>query len=339
MAFIDPAKLYPLLFSPIYVPRIWGGTLLTETLGREVPQSNPPIGESWELVDRADHQSAVKNGALSGNTLESLVKYYGRLLIGAKWNGHGRFPLLIKLLTVEERLSLQVHPDTAYCRLSGQPIEPKTEMWYVINHRPGAKIMAGLNPRATRQQLLSMLGSLEVENCLQNYPSSSGDAYFVPAGTLHAIGEGNLLLEIQQNSDCTFRLSDWGRVDAAGNSRELHIEQGLAATNFMNRATTRIPGVVGEVEHNRKFALVNHCNDFTADVLKLRNLWRDDTTASGSFHLLTSINNPIKVGRHSESEAMIEVAPGETALVPACFGSYFIVPQKSGSTDVVRVTL
>ncbi len=337
MAFVDPAKLYPLLFSPIYQTRMWGGSLLAEKLGRVVSNTALPVGESWEVVDRDTTQSMVRGGALAGNSLGRLVEYYGKLLMGNKWSGRGRFPLIVKLLDAGQRLSLQVHPDEDYCR-ANPGVEPKSEMWYVISHREGAKVMAGLSPRATRQQLLGQLGSMEVENCLQNYPSFDGDAYFIPSGTLHALGEGNLVLEIQQNSDTTFRLSDWGRTDADGRPRELHVTEALESINFMNRSTTRIPGVVDMAERNRKFTLVNMCRDFACDVLKLRNLWRDDTVGA-SFHLLTAINSPIKVGRHSENEAMVEVAPGDTALVPACFGSYFIVPQRAGTTDVVRTTL
>lgn len=339
MAFVDPDRLYPLLFSPVYVPKIWGGNQLEKRLGRSVPPGDLPIGEALEIADCENCQTVVRNGILSGNTLESLVRYYGRLLVGSKWSGRGRFPLVIKLLDSGQRLSLQVHPDEVYCRNHpAADVSPKTEMWYVISHDPGAKIMAGLSPRATRQQLLGTLSSLEVENCLQTYPSTDGDAYFLPSGTIHALCEGNLVLEIQQNSATTFRLSDWGRVGSDGAPRELHVQQGIEAVNYMNRTTTRIPGVVGDAEHNRKFQLVNRCSDFSADVLKLKTLWRDDTQHS-SFHLLTAVNNPIKVGRHSETETMEEVNVGETVLIPACFGSYFIVPQRSGTTDVVRALL
>ncbi len=339
MAFVDPARLYPLLFSPIYMTRVWGGSLLAEVAGRELPETNMPIGESWEIADRPDAQSIVRNGALAGHTLEQLVKHYGRIMLGNRWNGTGRFPLLIKLIDAGERLSLQVHPDEAYCSRHRENCEPKTEMWYIMANRAGARVMAGLSPRATRQQVVSYVGSAEIENYLQTYASNPGDAFFIPAGTLHSIGEGNLVLEVQQNSDTTFRLSDWGRVDAAGHSRELHMEQGFEAIDFMNRTTSRIPGVVGEAAHNRKFALVNRCRSFSVDVLKLRNMWRDDTNNGGSFHLLTAVNSPVKVGRHSETDAMVEVKPGETVLMPACIDSYFILPQRSGSTEVIRTTL
>ena len=341
MALINPEKLYPLLFSPVYVNRIWGGRALTDFLGRDLDGHSGNVGEAWDVVDRAEAQSRVRNGALAGYTLNELMRDYKGQLMGSKWRGGNRFPLIIKMIDTGRRVSLQVHPDSAFCERHPEMsnCEPKTEMWYVISHTPGARIMAGLSQRSTRQQLLSLLGSNDVEQCLQIYPSKNGDAYFIPAGTIHSIDAGNLLLEVQQNSDCTLRLCDWGRTDENGKSRALHVQEAFEAIDFINRATPRIPGVVDEVEHNRKFALVNRSAAFSADVLKLRNMWRDDTHVAGSFHLLTAINNPIKVGMYSESEAMTEVGRGETVLIPACFGSYFVVPQRGGSTDVVRVTL
>ena len=148
-------------------------------------------------------------------------------------------------------------------------------MWYIVAARKGAQILAGLQGRATRQQLVSMLDSPEVENLLQVYPSLPGDAYFITSGTLHAIGGGNLILEIQQNSDTTYRVSDWGRVDAHGNPRELHVEKGIQSINFMNRTSPRVVGVTDQVSHNRKFDVVSNCPFFTVTDLRLTELWTD----------------------------------------------------------------
>ncbi len=339
MPFIDSSKLYPLKFSPIYATRIWGGSLLSEATGRVVPETGIPIGESLELVDREDIQSVVSNGPLAGATISQLLDHYKTELLGSRWSGKGRFPLIIKFIDAGDRLSLQVHPDEVYCQRHGEGFEAKTKMWYVFASRAGAKVAAGVGSRTTKQQIVSTLSTLDVENYLQSYNSIPGDAYFIPAGILHTIGQGNLIFTIQQNSDTSFRLSDWGRVDEDGHSRELNIAEGLEAIDFRNRITSRIPGVVGEAPHNRKFALVNRCRHFSVDVLKLRNLWRENTNNGTSFHLLTAVNNPIKVGRHSESEAMVDLATGESVLIPACFSNYFIVPQKPGTTNVIRVTL
>ncbi len=337
--FIDGAKLYPLKFTPIYQERIWGGTQMTEVLQREVPVGNDPVGESWELVDRAGEQSVVANGALAGKTLQELLQHYGRKLVGRKARSLDRFPLLVKLIDAGDRLSLQVHPDETTCAKIGNGAEPKTEMWYIVAARKGAQILAGLQGRATRQQLIGKLASPDVENLLQVYPSQPGDAYFIMSGTLHAIGGGNLILEIQQNSDTTYRVSDWGRVDAKGNPRQLHVELGMQSINFMNRTSPRIAGASNAAGHNRKFSVVNLCPFFTVDDLRLVSVWNDDTTPSGSFHLISAVNGSVRVGKNDDDERSVELAPGETVLLPACFGAYTVTPLGAGECAVVKTTL
>lgn len=337
--YIDFSLLYPMKFAPIYQARMWGGTQMSEVLGREVPASEDPIGESWELVDRSDEQSVLLNGALAGRTLHELLTHYGRELVGRKAKSVERFPLLVKLIDAGDRLSLQVHPDEAACREIGNGAEPKTEMWYIIAARKGAQILAGLSGRATRQQLVSRLDSPDVENLLQVYPSQPGDAYFITSGTLHAIGGGNLILEIQQNSDTTYRVSDWGRVDAHGKPRQLHIAEGVRSINFMNRTSPRIAGVSGTAGHNRKFDVVSLCPFFAVSDLRLVGVWNDDTAPSGSFHLISAINAPVRIGRSDEPEQMVEAAAGETVLVPACYGAYVVEPLSPGETRVVKTTL
>lgn len=339
--FIPEADLYPLKFTPVLRKRIWGGTQLTDVLGRTVPAGvEGPIGESWELSDRDDVNSIVSNGALAGRSIGELVMHYQTALLGRRGRGVSRFPLLVKLIDAGERLSLQVHPDAAGCARIGGGAEPKTEMWYVISAKRGAKIFAGLKPRATRLQLSEQLaaGSDELEAFLQVYESLPRDAYFIPAGTVHAIGAGNLLLEIQQNSDTTYRLSDWGRVDASGKSRTLHIEQGMAAIDFTNRVSPRIAGVVNHAQHNRKFDVITVCPHFRVTDLRLVETWNDSTSNDGSFHLLTAIDAPISVyGKGRRDAVKLEI--GESVLIPACLGDYSAEPLGAGESTVVKTTL
>jgi mannose-6-phosphate isomerase len=333
---IDRDKLYPLLFQPIYHGKRWGGTQIKEFLKRDdIPDLKEPVGESWELVDRKDEQSVVVNGPLKGVTITQLVKHYGKTLIGSKYTG-GRFPLLVKIIDARERLSLQVHPDEHACARLGDGAEPKTEMWYILNAKKGAKIMAGVSLRSTKQQLLNTIDTAEVENHLQVFESEPSDAYFISSGTLHAIGEGNLLIEIQQSSDTTYRVSDWGRVDKNGKSRELHLEKALESINYINRTSPRIPGVVGVVSHNRKFPVVNRCRFFSVDDLRLIGEWNEDTTASGSFHLIACINKRIRI---STNDSNVDLNPGQICLIPASLGAYRILPMEPGETDVLRTTL
>jgi len=333
---IDRDKLYPLVFAPIYHGKMWGGTQIKEFLKRDdIPELKDPLGESWELVDREDEQSVVTNGPLKGATITQLVKNYGKSLLGSKYVG-GRFPLLVKIIDASERLSLQVHPDEQACARIGDGAEPKTEMWYILNAQKNAKIMAGVNPRSTKQKVLSTMHGAEVENELQVFESTTGDAYFISSGTLHAIGEGNLVLEIQQNSDTTYRVSDWGRVDKDGNPRELHVEKALESINYINRNSPRVPGVSGVVEHNRKFPIVNRCRFFSVDDLRLIGEWNENTTTSGSFHLISCVNKPIRI---SSDENNVDLSPGQTCLIPANLGAYRILPIEPGTTNVLKTTL
>jgi len=336
MKFLDSEKLYPLKFHPVYMERVWGGTMMGSVLGRNLPEHTAPIGESWELVDRDDVNSVVSNGELAGATLHDLLVTYGSLLTGRKAAGKSNFPLMVKLIDAGERLSLQVHPDENACAKLGNGAEPKTEMWYVIANRPGAKIFAGLDSRATRVQLMDLMDSAEVEKLMQTYSSSPGDAYFIASGTLHAIGAGNLILEIQQNSDTTYRVNDWGRVGSDGKPRTLHKEEGLQSINFMNRTSPRVPGTVEVRNFNRKFDVVKMCPFFQVFDLRLHSVWLDDTASGESFHLYSAVKNRFAIG---QDERITEVYPGETVLVPACFGKYSVTPLDGGEATIIKTTL
>lgn len=333
---IDTDKLYPLKFRPLYMERIWGGTLMSEHFGRELPEHNDPIGEAWELVDREDAASIVSEGALQEWSLHELFKYYGTALAGKAAARYDRFPILVKLIDAGEKLSLQVHPDEKACAELGNGAEPKTEMWYVVAAGKNAKILAGLNSRATQLQIMEKLDSSEIEDQLQIYSSMPGDAYFIQSGTLHAIGAGNLILEIQQNSDTTYRISDWGRVGSDGKPRQLHREAGLKSINFTNRTSPRIPGVSGKTGFNRKFDVITRCPFFKVTDLRLNSEWVDDTSSGESFHLISAINGTLQVGKGDRTAIL---KPGESALIPACFGAYSIKPLDSDSSVALKTTL
>lgn len=333
---ISSSNLYPLKFTPVYMEKVWGGSMMPEILGRELPAADDPIGESWELVDRDEVQSVIANGELAGTTLGDLVSACGTALMGSKAENRKRFPLMVKLIDAGDRLSLQVHPDEQACRIIGNGAEPKTEMWYVIASRPGAKIFAGLAGHATKVQLMDMLDSPEVDTLMQTYNSQEGDAYFITSGTLHAIGAGNLILEIQQNSDTTYRVNDWGRVGSDGKPRTLHKVEGMKSINFMNRTSPRVPGAVGSRNFNRKFDVVKLCPFFKVSDLRLHSSWLDDTSSGESFHLYSAVKNRFSIGEGTRTAV---ISPGETALVPACFGKYSVTPLDKGEATVIKTTL
>ena len=333
---IDTTKLYPLKFQPLYMERIWGGTLMSEHFGRTLPEHRDPIGESWELVDREDAASIVSEGELKEWSLHEIFQHYGTSFAGKAAAKFERFPLLVKLIDAGEKLSLQVHPDEKACAELGNGAEPKTEMWYVVAARKDAKILAGLSPRATQLQIMEKLDSNEIEDQLQIYSAFPGDAFFIQSGTLHAIGAGNLILEIQQNSDTTYRISDWGRVGSDGKPRQLHREAGLKSICFTNRTTPRIPGVSGKAEFNRKFDIITRCPFFKVTDLRLTAEWLDDTAAGESFHLISAVKGKIQLGR---DERIATLEPGESAIVPACFGAYTITPLSGDECVVLKTTL
>ena len=213
-----------LQFHPLYHERVWGGRRLQSFLGRDLP-SGPPIGESWEIVDRPEAQSVVKGGPFNGTLIRKVIARHAAEVMGPKWPASGAFPLLVKWLDCSERLSLQVHPPAAVAaELKG---EPKTENWYVANSAPGASLFVGLKRGVTRAAFTKALAAGTAEACINRISVAAGDSILVHSGQVHAIDAGNLILEIQQNSDTTFRLHDWGRAGLDGKPRALHVEESL----------------------------------------------------------------------------------------------------------------
>ena len=221
----------PIIFEPIAMERVWGGRRFESVLGKSLPHGTP-IGELWEVVDRTDAQSVVHSGPFAGKTLNNLWTAHREEVFGAGYadDPSPRFPLLIKLLDARERLSVQVHPPARLAEtLDG---EPKTEVWYFLDALPGARIYAGLKRGVTREEFEGLLHSGEVESSLHQISVHTGESIFIPSGRLHAIGEGNLIVEVQQNSDTTYRVFDWNRQGLNGLPRDLHIAQSLASIDF-----------------------------------------------------------------------------------------------------------
>lgn len=214
----------PLCFKPLYQDRVWGGRELETALGRELPPGRP-IGESWEIVDRPEAQSVVSRGPLAGMSLREVIERRGAEVMGPDWPADRRFPLLVKWLDCHERLSLQVHPPPEVAaRLNG---EAKTENWYIAHTVQGAQLIVGLKRGITRPQFEKAVADHTLEQCVHHFPVAVGDSILVQSGQVHAIDAGNLILEIQQNSDTTYRVYDWGRVGLDGKPRQLHIAESL----------------------------------------------------------------------------------------------------------------
>jgi len=222
-------KMYPLKFRPIYKKRIWGGRKLQEVFGKNLPEGEK-IGESWELADLPNDKSVIDNGRFTGQTLGSILEKYPKNLTGDK-NFKAPFPLLIKFLDAEKILSVQVHPDRQTCLRMGTG-EPKTECWYIISAQPGAFIYKGLKDGVTKEQFTEAIKDGDVEQMLKKFEVKAGQCHLLSAGTLHSIGPGILIAEIQIPSETTYRVFDFNRVDDTGKARPLHIPQALESIHF-----------------------------------------------------------------------------------------------------------
>lgn len=226
------STLYPFRFEPILKEKIWGGTRLSTLLNHDL-DGMTQCGESWEISGIIDDESVVTNGFLAENNLNELMEIYLTELVGERnYEKYGiGFPLLVKFIDAQDDLSVQVHPDDELAaKKYGQ--NGKTEMWHVIAAEPGSGLYVGFNQKVTREQFITAAKNETVNDLLQFYPVQAGDTFMIPAGIVHAIGKGVLLAEIQQPSDITFRIHDWGRTDSNGNSRELHLPEAIEAIHY-----------------------------------------------------------------------------------------------------------
>jgi len=224
--------LYPLKFEPILKKRLWGGSALAEQY-HKTDDTQTKFGESWEISDLDENISIVTNGFLAENNLRELVEIYmGELVGDAVFDRNGLgFPLLIKIIDAQEDLSVQVHPDDSLAQQRyGQ--NGKTEIWYVIHADENAGIYVGFNNPVEKQDYIEAVQNKEIASLLQFYPVKNGNLFFIPAGTVHALGKGVRVAEIQQPSDITYRIFDWNRIDDNGLPRELHIAEALESIHF-----------------------------------------------------------------------------------------------------------
>lgn len=242
-----------LRFKPIYQERVWGGRGLASFLGRTLPGTTP-IGESWELVDRSEAQSLVSEGPWAGRSLHDLMTTHTAELMGPAWSKERPFPILVKWLDCRERLSLQVHPPASIAASLGG--EPKTENWYIARAEPGAAVLAGVLPGVDVAKFRAALQNNTAESLVHRLPTRAGDSLLIHSGVMHAIDGGNIILEIQQNSDTTYRVYDWGRVGLDGKPRAMHVEQSMAS---LAANTAGTPTLVRSTE---KTAVLAECAEF-----------------------------------------------------------------------------
>ncbi|MDE7356372.1 MAG: class I mannose-6-phosphate isomerase [Rikenellaceae bacterium] len=302
--------LYPLKFKPLYKERIWGGRRMEAAFGKKLP-AGKKIGESWELSGVQGDVSVVSNGKLAGNDIEELVEVYMGDLVGdAVYERFGQeFPLLIKFIDAADILSIQVHPDDDLAA-ERHNAYGKTEMWYVLDSDPGAELCVGFNRKVSRQEYLESVEAGSLPELLSRIKVKPGDAYFIPAGTIHAIGKGLMVAEIQQTSDITYRVFDWNRVDDKGNPRQLHTELAVDAINFADtdNYNVTVSPKAGEA------AMMQSCKYFASSVLAVDGAMTRPYVELDSFVIYICLEGSADVVWSGGRES---VTKGETMLVPA----------------------
>lgn len=294
------SALYPLKLSPALHTKIWGGARLNTMMRKPLPTSEP-YGESWELHDSA----TVANGPLRGASLGDLAREYGAELLGSGNDPADGFPLLAKLIDATDWLSIQVHPDDEQARkLEGDP-RGKSEAWVILHADAGAKLVIGVQPGTTREGMAGAIRRNRLEELLVYAQVKAGDALYIPANTIHALGPGLLIYEIQQSSDVTYRLYDWGRLGLDGQKRQLHIDKGLQVARLASLPRLQQP----------EGDLLVDCDYFRT--------WRHELTgparaivSEGRFQSLTCIAGICAI--EAKGQESVELSLGETGLIPAC---------------------
>lgn len=318
--------LYPLKFDPIYKQILWGGTNISRYFQRNIPLDN--VAESWELCCRDDGSSIVSSGVLKGMSLQSLILEYRGDLLGRKnYQKFGAvFPLLIKIIDANENLSVQVHPDDAYAKVNGEK-SGKNELWYVLDAKAKAKLVYGVKKNESKEEFTLAISENKIAQTLNMVDAKSGDVFYVPAGKVHAILAGILIAEIQQNSNTTYRIFDWDRVDKNGKARVLNTSQALDVIDFNSRNLTEI---CPQIENNQNYCVDAILRSEYFNVDKISVHYNYISTEIDSFIILMCIEGR---GEIFYDGGICSVICGETILFPACVGVFTI----DGDTKLLSI--
>ncbi len=297
--------------------RIWGGRKLAELFRKKLPL-NKPIGESWEIVDRPEAQSVVANGPLAGKTLHELWSQHRKEIFGDVPEAP-RFPLLIKLLDAQEKLSLQVHPPAKIAAKLGG--EPKTECWYVASAEADAELFVGFKKSITREEFEKLLRAGSAADQVHRINVKAGNGMLLPGGRFHAVGAGNVLVEVQQNSDTTYRVFDWNRIDqSTGKPRQLHVDQALDCIDYNDVAPKLIEPKGDLLVKHKLFEIQKWNLDSPREV-----------ASPGQFAIVNCLTGSL-------SCADVDLSPGEFFLVPASLKDRQVNPRSEGTT-LLRITI
>ena len=318
---------YPIKFQPILKDKIWGGEKLVKKLNKKSNLKN--IGESWEISDVKGDVSVVKNGPLKGKSLKELLETYKGDLLGKNnfANFGTNFPLLIKFIDAKQDLSVQVHPNDTLSKQRHNSFG-KTEMWYIMQADEGSRLILGFNKTITADDYVRLLEEKKIMSVLNDVPVEKGDAFFIETGTVHAIGAGIVLAEIQQTYDITYRIYDFDRVDDAGNERELHTELAIDALNFSDKIDTERNYSSTKNSLNE----VVKCEYFKTNFIPVEGALELDYSATDSFVIFICVEGNATITLEGTTEI---INFGETILVPASAKNVTV----KGNCNLLEVTV
>ncbi len=329
-------SLYPLRMKSFLSERVWGGTKLS-AYGKELPPEGH-IGESWEISGHRDGLSTVVNGPLAGKNIPELISEFGADLVGTGVSTEKPFPLLVKILDANAQLSVQVHPSDDYCAEHGLSDPGKPEAWLILEAERGARIWRGLEAGTTREEFEKLLAAGKLADCLHSVEVERGDCVDLPAGTVHAIGAGIVLAEVQQTSDLTYRVFDWNRVGLDGQPRQLHVAEALATVDWdtLGGATLGDKAVPQECECEGSSCRKLVSNDkFEMDDRELTGI-SGIPTSSERFTCVVFVEGAGEVKWEGGSEP---ASKGTSFLIPACMTGVHVVPESSCKLLVARPTV
>ena len=328
---MEERGLYPLKFMPLFKDKIWGGNKIKDLLGVDYSPLNR-LGELWVLSAVEGEETVVENGFLAECTLKEVLEMYADELVGE--NNFDRFgddfPLLVKIIDAHDNLSVQVHPDDDYALANGMN-NGKTEMWYVLQADEGAKIYTGFSVNETKADIINRTRNKTVGEVLHHDHAQQGDLYYIPAGTVHAIGKGVLLAEIQQSSDSTFRIYDWDRVDDNGNPRQLHLEEGL---KVMNLSAQKETAKCHYHYHLNETSVMIECPYFVTNIIPLTTGLRKDLSNADTFFLYFCVAGK---GFVSCMNSRIPIKAGEVIMIPAIAKEALLEP--SPMMEILEITV
>lgn len=314
--------MYPLKFEPLLKSMVWGGDKIMLYKGIESTVKN--VGESWEISAVSGNESVVANGEFVGRNIVELIKEYKADLLGEKVyaDSGDTFPILVKFIDARDDLSIQVHPDDELAAARHNGSKGKTEMWYVVKADKDAHLMSGMSRQITPEEYVCRIEDNTITDVLCDYKVSAGDVFFLPAGRVHSIGKGCFIAEIQQTSDITYRIYDFGRLGLDGKPRELHVEQSKDAVDYSvleDYKTSYTPAL------NKPVSLVE-CNYFKTHLLDLTETVEVPVKVNDSFMIVLCLEG---AGTLTDSNGYsLNLKQGETVLVPASIECISLIPNE-----------